>query len=403
MKKLSIRDLNLRSRRVFIRVDFNVPLEGSKVADDTRIRETLPTLLLAIERGARLVLASHLGRPKGKPDPKYSLVPVATCLKELLGKSIEFAADCVGPTAVSKSEALQNGEVLLLENVRFHPEEEANDPGFSKQLAGLCDEIFVCDAFGSAHRAHASVVGITEFVGQAAAGLLMEKELAYLGKAISNPERPFVAVLGGAKVSDKIEVVQNLMKLSDAMLVGGAMAYTFLKSQGLQVGRSLVEEDKLDLARGLLDEARKRKFRLLLPVDHVVAQSPDSAETKTSDIANTPDGWMGLDVGPKTTELFRQEVAKGKTIVWNGPLGMFEKPAFAEGTLAMARAVAAATKAGATSIVGGGDSVSAIEQSGVSDQISHISTGGGASLEFLAGEKLPGVEALTDAPTGTAE
>jgi len=403
MKKLSIRDLNLRGRRVFIRVDFNVPLDGSKVADDTRIRETLPTLRLAMERGARLVLASHLGRPKGKPDPKYSLVPVASSLKELLGKPVDFSGDCVGPTAVSKSEALRDGQVLLLENVRFHPEEEANDPSFSKRLASLCDEIFVCDAFGSAHRAHASVVGITRFVGQAAAGLLMEKELAYLGKAISNPERPFVAILGGAKVSDKIEVVQNLMKLADAMLIGGAMAYTFLKSQGLQVGRSLVEDDKLDLARGLLNEARQRNFRLLLPVDHVVAESPDSAETRIYDIANTPDGWMGLDVGPKTSELFRQEVAKGRTIVWNGPLGMFEKPAFAEGTLAMARAVAAATKAGATSIVGGGDSVSAVEQSGVAQQISHISTGGGASLEFLAGEKLPGVEALTDAPNGTAK
>jgi phosphoglycerate kinase len=401
MTKLSIRDLSLGGRRVCIRVDFNVPLDGSKVADDTRIRETLPTLRLAMDRGARLVLASHLGRPKGKPDPKYSLVPVASCLKALLGKPVEFSGDCVGPTAVSKSEALRDGEVLLLENVRFHPEEEANDPGFSKQLAGLCDEIFVCDAFGSAHRAHASVVGITKFVGQAAAGLLMEKELAYLGKAISNPERPFVAVLGGAKVSDKIEVVQNLMKLADGMLIGGAMAYTFLKTQGLPVGRSLVENDKLDLARDLLEEARKRNFRLLLPVDHVLAESPDSTETKVSDIANTPDGWMGLDIGPKTVELFRQEVAKAKTIVWNGPLGMFEKPAFAQGTLAMARAVAAATQAGATSIVGGGDSVSAVEQSGVAGQISHISTGGGASLEFLAGEKLPGVEALTDAPDVT--
>jgi len=398
MNKLSIRDLALKGKRVFIRVDFNVPLGGAKVTDDTRIRETLPTLRLAIDRGARLVLASHLGRPKGKVDPKYSLAPVAARLRELLGKPVGFASDCVGADAVAKSKALPDGGVLLLENVRYHPQEEANDPQFSKQLAALCDQLFVCDAFGSAHRAHASVVGITKFVKQAAAGLLMEKELAYLGKAVSNPERPFVSVLGGAKVSDKIEVVQNLMKLADAMLIGGAMAYTFLKSQGKPVGKSLVEDDKLDLARGLLDEARQRNFRLLLPVDHVLAESPDSAATKISDIAVTPDGWMGLDVGPKTIDLFSGEISKARTIVWNGPLGMFEKPAFAQGTLAMARAVAAATKSGATSIVGGGDSVAAVEQSGVADQISHISTGGGASLEFLAGEKLPGVEALTNAP-----
>ena len=396
MSKLSIRDLELSGKRVFIRVDFNVPLDGGRVADDTRIRETLPTLRLAIERGARLVLASHLGRPKGKVDPKYSLAPVAAKLGEMLGKPVAFAADCVGADAESKSKALRNGEVLLLENVRYHAEEEANDPAFAKQLAALCDQLFVCDAFGSAHRAHASVVGITKFVRQSAAGLLMEKELTYLGKAISNPERPFVAVLGGAKVSDKIEVVQNLMKLADSMLIGGAMAYTFLKSQGLPVGKSLVENDKLDLARGLLDEARTRNFRLLLPVDHVLAESPDSTETRTTSIAETPDGSMGLDVGPKTIALFSQEISKARTIVWNGPLGMFEKPAFAQGTLAMARAVAAATVAGATSIVGGGDSVAAVEESGVANQISHISTGGGASLEFLAGEKLPGVEALSE-------
>jgi phosphoglycerate kinase len=398
MNKLSIRDLDLAGKRVFIRVDFNVPLENGVVTDDTRIRETLPTLRLAIDRGARLVLASHLGRPKGKVDPKYSLKPVVPELQDLLGKQVKFASDCVGTDAEAISNLLKNGDVLLLENVRFHPEEEKNDADFAKRLSMLCDQLFVCDAFGSAHRAHASVVGITKFVKQAAAGLLMEKELAYLGKAISNPGRPFVAVLGGAKVSDKIDVVRNLMKLADTMLIGGAMAYTFFKSQGKPVGKSLVEDDKLDLAKGLLDEARSHNFRLLLPVDHVIAESPDSTVTKTVDIEATPDGWMGLDVGPQTVELFGKEIAKAKTIVWNGPLGMFEKPAFAKGTLGIARAVAAATKSGATSIIGGGDSVSAVEHAGVADQISHISTGGGASLEFLAGQQLPGVEALTNKP-----
>ncbi|MFZ0737119.1 MAG: phosphoglycerate kinase [Candidatus Acidiferrales bacterium] len=396
MSKLSIRDLNLAGKRVFIRVDFNVPLDNGKVAEDTRIRETIPTLRFAMERGARLVLASHLGRPKGTPNPKYTLKPVAMRLGELLGRAVDFAPDCVGAVAESKSRALRDGDVLLLENVRYHPEEEANDEGFSRQLAALCDQLFVCDAFGSAHRAHASVVGITKFVKQAAAGLLMEKELAYLGKAISNPERPFIAILGGAKVSDKIEVVQNLMKLADGMLIGGAMAYTFLKAQGLPVGKSLVEDDKLDLARQLLEEAKAKNFRLRLPVDHVVARSPQSSETRTTDIAGTPADWMGLDIGVKTIELFRQELSSARTIVWNGPLGMFERPAFAAGTLGIARAVADATVRGATTIIGGGDSVAAVEEAGVADKISHISTGGGASLEFLAGRKLPGVEALTD-------
>jgi phosphoglycerate kinase len=396
MNKLSIRDLELRGKRVFIRVDFNVPMAGDKVEDDTRIRETLPTIRYAIDQGARLVLASHLGRPKGKVDPKYTLVPVAERLRELLGKPVVFAADCVGADAESKSKALHDGEVLLLENVRFHPQEEANDPEFSRQLAQLCDGLFVCDAFGSSHRAHASVVGITKFVRQAAAGLLMEKELTYLGKAVSNPDHPFVAILGGAKVSDKIEVVQNLMKLADTLLIGGAMAYTFLKSQGLPIGKSLVENDKLDLARELLEDARRRNFRFVLPVDHVVAESPNSAETGITDIAKTPENLMGLDIGPKTIALFNEQITGARTIVWNGPLGIFEKPAFAQGTLAIARAVAAASSAGATSIVGGGDSVAAIEHSGVASKISHISTGGGASLEFLAGEKLPGVEALTN-------
>ena len=396
MNKLSIRDLEMSGKRVFIRVDFNVPMDGAKIEDDTRIRETLPTLRLAIDRGARLVLASHLGRPKGKIDLKYSLAPVAARLSELLGRPVAFAGDCVGADAEAKSKALRDGEVLLLENVRFHPQEEANDPEFSRQLAQLCDQLFVCDAFGSSHRAHASVVGITTFVRQAAARLLMEKELTYLGKAVSNPDRPFVAILGGAKVSDKIEVVQNLMKLADAMLIGGAMAYTFLKSQGLPVGKSLVENDKLDLARNLLEEARRRKFRFVLPVDHVLAESPDSASTRVTDIAQTPENLMGLDIGPKTIALFNQEIAAARTIVWNGPVGMFEKPAFAQGTLAIARAVAAASAAGATSIVGGGDSVAAVERSGLASKISHISTGGGASLEFLAGKKLPGIEALTN-------
>ena len=396
MNKLSIRDLDMKGKRVFIRVDFNVPLENGKVTEDTRIRATLPTIKFAQERGARLVLASHLGRPKGKPDPKYSLKPVAARLSELLGQPVDFAPDCVGPEAEAKSKSLADGGVLLLENVRYHAEEEKNDPEFSKQLAALCDGLFVCDAFGSAHRAHASVVGITKFVKQAAAGLLMEKELAYLGKAISNPDRPLVAVLGGAKVSDKIEVVRNLMKISDAMLIGGAMAYTFLKSQGKPVGKSLVENDKLDLARDLLHEAESRNFRLRLPVDHVIAESPDSTATKVTDIASTPEGWMGLDIGPKTIEEFSKEIAAAQTIVWNGPLGMFEKPAFAKGTLEIAKAVAAATSKGATSIIGGGDSVAAVKAAGVADKITHISTGGGASLEFLEGKKLPGVEALTD-------
>jgi phosphoglycerate kinase len=396
MNKLSIRDFELRGKRVFIRVDFNVPMAGDKVEDDTRVRETLPTLRYAIDQGARLVLASHWGRPKGKVNPQFTLAPVADRLRELLGKPVAFASDCVGADAEAKSSALRDGEVLLLENVRFHPQEEANDPEFSRQLAQLCDGLFVCDAFGSSHRAHASVVGITKFVRQAAAGLLMEKELTYLGKAISNPDRPFAAILGGAKVSDKIEVVQNLMKLADTLLIGGAMAYTFLKSQGLPIGKSLVENDKLDLARGLLADARGRNFRFLLPVDHVVAESPNSTETRIVDIAQTPENMMGLDIGPQTISLFNEQIKGARTIVWNGPVGIFEKPAFAQGTLAIARAVAAASVAGATSIVGGGDSVAAIEQSGLASKISHISTGGGASLEFLAGEKLPGVEALTN-------
>ena len=397
MDKLTIKDLDLRGKRVFIRVDFNVPLKEGVVTDDTRIRETLPTLKLAIEKGARLVLASHLGRPKGGPDPKYSVRPAAKKLEELLGRPVAFGADCIGPGVEGQSKALRDGEVLVLENVRFHPEEEKNDEGFSKQLAALCDGLFVCDAFGSAHRAHASVVGITKFVQKAAAGLLMEKELAYLGKAVTNPARPFVAIIGGAKVSDKIEVVENLMKIADAMLIGGGMAYTFLKAQGLQIGKSLVEDDKLDLARKILADAKTKNFKLLLPVDHVTApEFKADAPPSIGDVTATPADQMGLDIGPETIAAYSAEISKAKTIVWNGPMGVFEMPAFAKGTLEVARAVAAATGAGAVSIVGGGDSVAAAHQSGVADKISHISTGGGASLEFLGGRKLPGVEALTN-------
>lgn len=396
--RLSIRALDMKGKRVFIRADFNVPIENGSVSDDTRIRATLPTLTLASQAGARVIVASHLGRPKGKPDAKFSLAPVAERLKELLGKPVIFASDCVGQEAESRSRALKNGNILLLENLRFHAEEEKNDDQFSRQLASLCDGLYVNDAFGAAHRAHASVVGITKFVKKAAAGLLMERELSYLGKAISNPERPFLAILGGAKVSDKIEVIQNLMKIADAMLIGGAMAYTFFRAKKFTTGKSLVEEDKVDLALTLLGEARERNFRIVLPVDHILAHSPDdSAETLASAVEATPADWMGLDIGPRTIELFTKEIAAAKTIVWNGPLGMFEKPEFANGTLAIARAIADATKHGATSIIGGGDSVAAVEKAGVASKISHISTGGGASLEFLAGEKLPGVEALTPA------
>lgn len=397
MDKLTIKDLDLRGKRVFIRVDFNVPLKDGAVTDDTRIRETLPTLKLAIEKGGRLVLASHLGRPKGGPDTKYSVQPAAKKLEELLGRPVAFALDCVGPGVESQSKALVDGEVLVLENVRFHPEEEKNNEAFAKELAALCDGFFVCDAFGSAHRAHASVVGITKFVQQSAAGLLMEKELAYLGKAVSNPLRPFVAILGGAKVSDKIEVVENLMKIADAMLIGGGMAYTFLKAQGLPIGKSLVENDKIDLAKKILADAKARNFKFLLPTDHVTAPEFKAyAPATKGDVTATPADQMGLDIGPKTIAAYAAEIAKAKTIVWNGPMGVFEMPSFAKGTLEVAKAVAAATVSGTTSIVGGGDSVAAVHQSGVADKISHISTGGGASLEFLGGRKLPGVEALTN-------
>jgi len=395
MPKRSIRDLKLTGQRVFIRVDFNVPLdERSRITDDTRIRESLPTIQYAIRQGARVVLASHLGRPKGKPDPKMSLRPAAVHLGELLGRGVGFVEDCVGEKTERESRALQNGEVLLLENLRFHSEEEKNDPAFARALAALCDGIYVNDAFGSAHRAHASTEGITHFVQQAAAGFLMEKELTYLTKAIANPDRPYVAVLGGAKVSDKIEVVANLLRVVDTLLIGGGMAYTFLKAKGIPVGKSLVEDDKLALARELLAQAEQRRVRALLPTDHVVAERAEAdARGHVVELKGIPDDQMALDIGPATCAAYEAEIKPAKTVLWNGPMGVLELDPFAAGTLAIARAIAAS---GATSIVGGGDSVAALRKAGVADRITHISTGGGASLEFLGGRKLPGVEALTE-------
>jgi phosphoglycerate kinase len=394
MAKLSISDLDLAGKRALVRVDFNVPLNDRReVTDDTRIRAALPTIRYIIDKGAKVLLLSHLGRPKGTVVPGMSLAPAAARLSELLGKPVRMAPDCIGEAAEAAAATLAPGQVLMLENCRFHDGDEKNDEAMSRALAKLCD-VFVNDAFGAAHRAHASTVGVTRFVPVSAAGFLMAKELECLGRVMTNPSRPFVAILGGAKVSDKIGVLKNLATKVDALLVGGGMAYTFLKAQGMDIGASLLEADKLDVARAVLDAARAKGVAFLLPMDHIIAQTVAAdAETRTADSTAIPAGWKGLDIGPKARQAFATAVRGAKTVVWNGPMGVFELAPFREGTFAVARAIA---ESGATSIVGGGDSVAAVVQAGLADRMTHISTGGGASLEFLEGIELPGVAALTD-------
>lgn len=392
MNKLSISDVDLSGKRVFMRVDFNVPLSDGRITDDTRIGAALPSIRYVIEKGGKLILASHLGRPKGKSEPKYSLKPVAQRLSELLKKPVRFAPDCVGPEVEKMVAGLGAGDVLLLENLRFHAEEEKNDPQFARQLAALCD-VYVNDAFGAAHRAHASTAGICAYVKQSAAGFLMQKEIEALTHALTRAERPYVAIVGGAKISDKIDLIRNFINIADTILIGGAMAYTFLRAKGIATGKSLVESDKIDLARDLLGKSSGKGVSIELPVDHVIAPSLESTTSQVTAVNQTPSDQMGLDIGPETVRHYSDIISKAKTIVWNGPMGVFENPKFAQGTFAIARAVA---NSNVFSIVGGGDSAAAVAQSGVESKITHISTGGGASLEFLSGEKLPGVEALTE-------
>ena len=394
MPKLTVDQLDLAGKRVFLRVDLNVPLEAGRVAEDTRIRAVLPTIEHCLKAGASVILASHLGRPKGTIDPRYSLTPVAVRLEELLGRPAPLLPDCVGPEVEAAAAALKPGETVLLENLRFHPGEEANDPDFARRLAALGD-VYVNDAFAAAHRAHASIEGITHFLQPAAAGLLMARELEALGRIFERPERPVAAVLGGAKVSDKLSLVEHLLARVDTLLIGGGMAFTFLAALGYGVGRSLLEADRLEAAHAILGRARSLGVRVRLPVDVVVARAPDSPEDiRTVGVREVPDELMGLDVGPLTVAQFGAALQRAKTVVWNGPLGVFEKPAFAAGTLGVARAVAGC---GAFSVIGGGDTIAAVRQAGVTDRIGYISTGGGAFLEFLEGRTLPGVAALSEA------
>ncbi len=392
MAARSVTDLNLSGKKAFIRVDFNVPIKDGRISEDTRIRASLPTIKYALDHGATVILASHLGRPKGKPNPEYSLRPVAARLSELVGRPVEFADDCIGEPAARAIAKAGKGGIILLENLRFHAEEEKNDSAFAKQLAALAD-VYVNDAFGSAHRAHASTEGIVHHVTEAAAGLLMAKEVEYLGRVLEHPDRPFVAILGGAKVSDKLEVIENLIPRVDALLIGGAMAYTFFKARGVPVGKSLVEADLLDTARDVERRAKERGLRLELPTDHVVAPKLEAgAPAETLEVGDPAIGErMGLDIGPRTVQSYRDVIAGARTVIWNGPMGVFEIDAFANGTLEIARAVASVK---GTTVIGGGDSIAAVVKAGVTDRITHISTGGGASLEFLGGRKLPGVEAL---------
>ena len=388
----SVTDLDLAGKKAFIRVDFNVPIKGGRITDDTRIRASLPTIRHALDRGATVILASHLGRPKGKANPEYSLQPVAARVSELLGRPVAFADDCIGEPARKAIAGAGPGGLVLLENLRFHAEEEQNDPAFARSLAELAD-VYINDAFGSAHRAHASTEGIVHHVKEAAAGLLMAKEVEYLGRVLEQPDRPFVAILGGAKVSDKLEVIENLIARVDALLIGGAMAYTFFKAQGLPVGKSLVEDDLLDTARDVVRRAAERKLRFELPVDHVVAPALEAGAPSETLAAGDPaiGNRMGLDIGPRTVQTYRSVITSAKTVIWNGPMGVFEIDQFATGTVEVAKAVASVS---GTTVIGGGDSIAAVVKAGVADRITHISTGGGASLEFLGGRTLPGVEAL---------